>query len=265
MQESRYLAGLGLHAEQTEDGGVDPVSYLHGDLVRSTMMTTDEGGAVDQRLSYTAFGEPVLSDGQGGESVGGPLPAGLGRYGYAGGWGYETGGFDPAAGLLVLQGPNTDLPPVVLQHVGARWYDGAVGRFLQRDPIGVAGGLNVYLYCRGNPLLFVDPSGLRTMDTGTTEQWIRDMKRGGMSHEEAMEELVRWHRNGIMTAGGLYGGGVLPAGTGLVIFGWDVWQRLNMGGKTGEPELDEMIDSFCLGAAISDFVKNGLFGGFKKK
>ncbi len=123
------------------------------------MMTTDEVGAVDQRVSYTAFGETVLSDGQGGEDVGGPLPAGLGRYGYAGGWGYETGGFDAAAGLLVLQGPNGDLPPVVLQHVGARWYDAGVGRFVQRDPIGVAGGLNPYLYCAGNPASHVDPTG----------------------------------------------------------------------------------------------------------
>ena len=43
---------------------------------------------------------------------------------------------------------------------GFRWYDPEVGRFTQRDPIGVGGGLNVYAYCAGNPVNFVDPWGL---------------------------------------------------------------------------------------------------------
>ncbi|MBD3284629.1 hypothetical protein GF395_04285, partial [Candidatus Uhrbacteria bacterium] len=83
-----------------------------------------------------------------------------------------------AAGLLVLQGPNTDLPPVVLQHVGARWYDAGVGRFMQRDPIGVGGGLNVYVYCWNGPLSGVDPSGLiNGPDRGGMMGWDRRPKR----------------------------------------------------------------------------------------
>ncbi len=45
-------------------------------------------------------------------------------------------------------------------HTGARYYDPSTGRFLQRDPIGISGGLNVYAYCGNNPVIRIDPSGL---------------------------------------------------------------------------------------------------------
>jgi len=53
------------------------------------------------------------------------------------------------------------IPFTGLYHVGAREYDPRTARWLQRDPIGVAGGHpNVYLYSFNSPLIWKDPSGL---------------------------------------------------------------------------------------------------------
>jgi RHS repeat-associated protein len=47
-----------------------------------------------------------------------------------------------------------------LSYYRARYYDPTTGRFLQKDPIGFAGGdLNLYPYVRGNPANAYDPHG----------------------------------------------------------------------------------------------------------
>ena len=42
-----------------------------------------------------------------------------------------------------------------------RYHDPSVGRFITEDP--AEDGLNWYVYCGGNPIMYVDPSGLREM------------------------------------------------------------------------------------------------------
>ncbi len=47
-----------------------------------------------------------------------------------------------------------------LFHNRHRDYDSASGRYVQADPIGLAGGISLYSYVGANPLGFVDPLGL---------------------------------------------------------------------------------------------------------
>jgi len=46
-----------------------------------------------------------------------------------------------------------------------RYYDAATGQFTQEDPIGLAGGLNLYGFANGDPINFSDPFGLRACPT----------------------------------------------------------------------------------------------------
>ena len=41
-----------------------------------------------------------------------------------------------------------------------RYYSPGLGRFISQDPIGFAGGLNLYAYCGNDPINFTDPLGL---------------------------------------------------------------------------------------------------------
>ncbi len=49
-----------------------------------------------------------------------------------------------------------------LIYLRARYYDPAIGRFISEDP--VKDGLNWYVYCSNNPVMFVDPLGLAPGD-----------------------------------------------------------------------------------------------------
>jgi RHS repeat-associated protein len=108
-----------------ENAGDDSMTYSHANHLGTLRQTTGTGG-MSLRV-FTGFGEPVTSQGD--------------RYGFVGAWGYQADAYVPHF------------------HVGARYYDPSAGRFLQRDPIGLAGGFNIYSYMQAQSTVGVDPEG----------------------------------------------------------------------------------------------------------
>ena len=56
---------------------------------------------------------------------------------------------------LLWEGDSTRL-----YYAQNRWYDPNTGRFVSEDPIGIAGGLNAYVFVGDDPVNGSDPSGL---------------------------------------------------------------------------------------------------------
>jgi RHS repeat-associated protein len=144
-----YLGGIG-HVDYHAGEG----HYTHSDFVGSKVLSTAVGPVPEiasptARAFFTAFGQEVAAD---------AIGAARSRYGFAGAWGYE--GRDPT-----VEATFDVLADAGLLHVGARHLDTSSGRFLERDPKGIAGGLNVFVYARNRPTTCVDPTGLSSFFT----------------------------------------------------------------------------------------------------
>jgi len=74
-----------------------------------------------------------------------------------------------------------------LYYMRARYYDPQLGRFLGEDPLGVAGGVNLYAYAGNDPVNMSDPSGMagQCFDRHRT-YWARDY-RGDPAGNEWVE------------------------------------------------------------------------------
>jgi RHS repeat-associated protein len=88
----------------------------------------ESNGQVVQAITYDTWGK-VLTD----------TNPGFQPFGFAGGI------YDVTTGLV---------------RFGARDYDPSIGRWLNKDPIRQAGGMNLYAYVKSDPINFYDPTGL---------------------------------------------------------------------------------------------------------
>jgi RHS repeat-associated protein len=78
-----------------------------------------------------------------------------------------------------------------------RWYRGGWGRYTQADPIGLAGGMNLYGYARSNPLTYTDPLGLATnprdldcCQLGNEINRLKDELQRRVGQEEAIQRQL---------------------------------------------------------------------------
>ena len=106
----------------------------------SVAQRTSATGAVVSSRTYDAYGAETVQNASG---VGG---ASNDPYGCNARWGYR---FDREIGLYYCQ---------------ARYYSPVHGGWTTRDPIGVAGGINVYGYCAGGPVGRMDARGTELPD-----------------------------------------------------------------------------------------------------
>lgn len=59
-----------------------------------------------------------------------------------------------------------------LYYYRARYYDPGMRRFIGEDPIGLAGGLNLYAYAGGDPVNYTDPLGLWRWGDPLPQNWV---------------------------------------------------------------------------------------------
>jgi len=124
-ETTRYVWGVGLLYEVDDSA---EATYYHYDNYGSTTALTDETEAVTDRWEYSPFGHVT----------------------------YREGDHDTPFLFTGFFGNQTDSNGLI--HMRARFYNPLIRRFVNADP--AQQGWNWYAYAAGNPLGFVDPTGL---------------------------------------------------------------------------------------------------------
>jgi RHS repeat-associated protein len=171
-----YVYGLGLISKIM---GTKAYFYQY-DGIGSTIAITDKTGNLKNKYAYDDFGNVATNSVEG---VANPFKY-VGRFGVM-----------------------TDLPDLL--YMRARFYMPSVGRFINQDPIGLAGGMNMYGYVGGNPINRIDPKGLSPNGSCGCRQ---------LMHEQTQLELEL-----LLKVGGFYGGGGGALISMGIAIGWTPW------------------------------------------
>jgi RHS repeat-associated protein len=133
-----YIYGNGLLYEIDIVGVATTVSYYHFDLRGSTVALTDANGNLTDQFEYSPYGTQTYHAGVSSTP-----------FLYNGRFGVQTDN----NGFL---------------YMNARYYNPYICRFLNPDPSGFNGGLNLYQFASGNPVSLMDPTGLGTATANGT-------------------------------------------------------------------------------------------------
>src|SRR5207247_11345153 len=87
-------------------------------------------------------------------------------------FGYTSTGIGVIVQDLRLPGQEFEIESG-FNHNGFRDYAPTLGRYVESDPIGLLGGLNVYGYANGNPIKFADLNG-EASPVAITVNWLKD-------------------------------------------------------------------------------------------
>jgi RHS repeat-associated protein len=119
-------------------------------------------------------------------------------------WAAHGGAIQASHTFAQSRARSADSP--TLSYYRNRFYNAETGRFTQEDPIGHAGGLNLYGYSGQAPAMFTDPFGLcpeeQQNEDGlcpgglTVEQWELIQKAAQELRQEDREWLLRLLENG---------------------------------------------------------------------
>lgn len=186
--------------------GQDLFAYYHHDQLGAPIQATNKAGDVVWAADYNVFGEARIT-----------TPA---------------GGSVSIVSNLRLPGQYYD-DETGLHYNYYRYYDTSTGRYTQEDPIGLAGGVNRYVYVGGDPLNGIDPYGL--FDITNPADWPT-------VPDEAVEGIAS------------FGDGLLD----IVTFGiWDgdwVRRKLDIG------SVNVCSDTYAVGKALGQLTAMVLLG-----
>jgi RHS repeat-associated protein len=161
--------------------------------------------------------------------------------------------YDPFGNLLAKSSPMADFnrlrfsskewhPQSGLALYEFRAYDPNLQRWLNQDPIGEAGGINLYAFVRNNPLGVIDPYGLDFRFDNSSGPLEVSGPLGYLRGDTALEQLGAGGYNAIPLAGNTAISAVNAVGQasaqaieGLADFAG--WLTEQLGGSSGEADL----------------------------